>query len=139
MSKYLSKSVFFYFITICFFFFSVCLIQASDNSELEGTWKDLHQGWSLEFNGNQIKIKSPNPQLCMEGTFTSDPEVDQKEIDIKIKKSAGPQYQGLTSLGIYKIDNIMLTLALGEPGKSTRPKTFSTSSGAIVIMVTKLN
>jgi uncharacterized protein (TIGR03067 family) len=134
----LSKSVFFYVLIIGFFFFGLCLIQASDTSELEGTWKDLHQGWSLEFNGNQIKIKSPNPQLCMEGTFTSDPAADPKEIDIKIKKSAGPQYQGLTSLGIYKIDNIMLTLALGEPGNKTRPQTFSTSSGAMVIAVTKL-
>jgi len=137
MSRLLSKSVFFYVLIIGFLFFGVCLSQASDTTELEGDWKDLHQGWSFEFSGNKVKITAPSPQMCMEGTFTSDPEADPKKIDIKIEKAGAPQYQGHTSLGIYKIEDTLLTLALAEPGNNNRPQEFSTSSGAMVIRVIK--
>lgn len=118
-------------------FFCVCLGQASDKSELEGTWKDLHQGWSFVFSGNQVTVKSPNPQMWIEGTFNSDAAADPKEFDIAIEKSGIPAYQGLTSLGIYKIEGILLTLALGEPGKKSRPESFSTSTGAMVFSLTR--
>jgi len=138
LAKSLSKYVFFYVLITGFFFFSVCLSQASDTSELEGTWKDSHQGWAFEFSGNKVKITAPSPQMCMEGTFTSSPGADPKEIDIKIKKAGAPQYQGHTSLGIYKIEDMLLTLALAEPGNNTRPQEFSSSGGAMVIRVTKV-
>jgi uncharacterized protein (TIGR03067 family) len=138
VAKPLSKSILFYVLILGFFFFGVCLSQASDTTELEGTWKDLHQGWAFEFSGNKVKITAPSPQMCMEGTFTSDPEADPKKIDIKIEKAGAPQYQGHTSLGIYKIDDVLLTLALAEPGNNNRPQEFSSASGAMVIRVTKI-
>jgi len=75
--------------------------------------------------------------MCIEGTFTLDPSADPKEIDIKIKKSGSPQFQGRTSFGIYKIEDIVLTIALSEPGSNDRPQEFSTAGGAMVIRVTK--
>lgn len=138
MLKPLSKSLFIYVLITGFFFFGVCMTQASGTTELEGTWKDPHQGWVFEFSGNKIKITGPSPQMNIEGTFTSDSDADPKKIDIKIEKAGAPQYQGRTSLGIYKIEDILLTLALSEPGNNTRPQEFSTSSGAMVIRVTKM-
>lgn len=138
MEKPLSKSVFFYALIIGFFLFGVGLSPASVTSELEGTWKDPHQGWSFEFSGNNVKITAPSPQMCMEGTFTIDQKADPKKIDIKVEKAGVPKYQGLTSLGIYKIDNILLTLAFAEPGNTTRPQEFSPSGGAMVIRLTKM-
>ena len=138
MSKSLSKTTFFSVLTIGLFIFGVCLVQGSDTSELEGIWKDPHQGWSFEFKGNNIKITAPSPQMSMEGTFTSDPSADPKEINIKISKSGSPQYQGRTALGIYKIEDILLTLALSEPGSNDRPQAFSTAGGAMVFRVSKI-
>jgi uncharacterized protein (TIGR03067 family) len=137
MSKLSIKTLFCCVLFIGFFFFGVCLNQASITSELEGTWKDTHQGWSFEFSGNDIKITAPSPQMCIEGTFTLDPSADPKEIDIKINKAGSPQFQGLTSLGIYKIEDIVLTLVLAEPGNNTRPQTFSSGGGAMVFVLTK--
>lgn len=138
MSKSLSKTTFFSVLTIGLFIFGVCLVQGSDTTELEGIWKDPHQGWSFEFKGNNIKITAPSPQMSMEGTFTSDPSADPKEINIKISKSGSPQYQGRTALGIYKIEDILLTLALSEPGSNDRPQAFSTAGGAMVFRVSKI-
>jgi uncharacterized protein (TIGR03067 family) len=118
-------------------FFCISLGQASDKSELEGTWKDLNQGWSFAFSGNQVTIKSPNPQMWIEGTFSLDPAADPKEIDLAIEKSGIPAYQGLTSLGIYKIEGSSLTLALGEPGKKSRPDSFGSGTGAMVFSLTR--
>ena len=138
MSKPSNKTIFFGVLIIGLFIFVVCLGQASDTNELEGIWKDPHQGWSFEFNGNNVKITAPSPGMSMEGTFTSDPSADPKKIDIKISKSGSPQYQGRTSLGIYKIEDIILTLALSEPGSNDRPQAFSTSGGAMVFRVSKI-
>lgn len=135
--KFLSKTLLVSVLVIGLVFFYVCLCQASDKSELEGTWKDLNQGWSFVFSGNQVTIKSPNPQMWIEGTFNSNPAADPKEIDLAIEKSGIPAYQGLTSLGIYKIEGTSLTLALGEPGKNTRPESFGSGTGAMVFSLTR--
>ena len=134
--KLLFKTLPVHAVIIGIVFFCVCLGQASDKSELEGTWKDLNQGWSFVFSGNQVSVKSPNPQMWIEGTFKSDPAADPKEIDLAIEKSGIPAYQGLTSLGIYKIEGTSLTLALGEPGKNTRPESFGSGTGAMVFSLT---
>jgi uncharacterized protein (TIGR03067 family) len=137
LMKFLSKTLPVSVLVIGIVFFCFCLGQASDKSELEGTWKDLHQGWSFVFSDNQVTMKSPNPQMWIEGTFKSDPSADPKEIDLAIEKSGIPAYQGLTSLGIYKIEGSLLTLALGEPGKNTRPESFGSGTGAMIFSLTR--
>ena len=137
MSKQSFKTLFFCVLIIGIFSFGMSIGQAAETTELEGIWKDEHQGWSFEFNGNNIKITAPSPQMCIEGKFTSNPSADPKEMDIKISKAGTPQYQGRNSLGIYKIEDIVLTIVLTEPGSSDRPQAFSTEGGAMVFVLTK--
>ena len=136
MKTFLRSLPFFLFI-LGLIILCASLTRAAEKSELEGSWTNQHQGWTFVLEGDKISIKSPNPQLWVEGTFTSDPEADPKEIDVSIEKSGMPQYVGLTSLGLYKIENDVLTFALGEPGKQQRPDEFSSDSGAMIIVLSK--
>lgn len=108
-------------------------------TELEGKWvgKEHYEGWTFDFSDNYLKGTSPNPQMWYEGKFNLNPNVDPKEIDFLIEKSGIPQYTGLTSLGIYKIEEETLTLALSEPGKNKRPSSFSEPGGAMVFILTR--
>ena len=106
-------------------------------TELEGKWSNEIQGMTFTFSGDNFSITSTNPGYWYKGTIELKTNKTPKQIDIKIKESGIPQYTGKTSLGIYKIEEDKLTLALNEPGSPKRPPSFKETSGAMVFELTK--
>ncbi len=106
-------------------------------TELEGKWSNDIQGMTFTFSGDNFSITSPNPSYWYKGTMELKTNKTPKQIDIKIKESAIPQYTGKTSLGIYKINGDKLILTLNEPGSPKRPQFFEETGGAMVFELTK--
>ncbi len=107
----------------------------SDKTELEGEWVSTVSGQDMVFgfSGDKFSIKSPNvPNYWYTGTFSLKPKADPKKIDLAIKQGGIPQYVGKASLGIYKIENGVLILALNQPGGPAYPSSFQNTGGAIV-------
>jgi uncharacterized protein (TIGR03067 family) len=94
---------------------------------------------TFTFSGDNFSITSTNTDFWYKGTMELKTNKTPKQIDIKIKESGSgiSQYTGKTSLGIYKIDEDKLTLALNEPGSPKRPSSFKETSGAMVFELTK--
>jgi uncharacterized protein (TIGR03067 family) len=111
----------------------------SKETELEGKWVGIPQigNWAYEFSGGQFSITSPNPDIWYKGTFVIKTDNDPKQIDLLLKEMPIPQYIGKTSLGIYKIEENNLTLALNEPGNPKRPESFKATGGTQVFILTK--
>jgi len=112
---------------------------AADKTELEGKWVGIPQigDWTFIFSGNSASVSSPNPNICYKGTFDLKASDDPKRIDLLIKESPLSQYIGKTSLGIYKLEKDTLTLSLNEPGNTTRPKSFTSTGGTQLFILTK--
>ena len=55
-----------------------------------------------------------------------------KKIDFNITNTSMQPYTGKTSLGIYKIEEGILTIVAGEPGRHMRPLSFREFENAIV-------
>jgi len=109
-------------------------------TELEGEWISTVPGQDMVFTFSEKKfsIKSPSVQnYWYQGTFTLNTKTDPKRVDLAIKEGGIPQYINRTSLGIYKIENSALTLALKQPGAPDYPPSFETTSGAIVFKLKK--
>jgi uncharacterized protein (TIGR03067 family) len=61
------------------------------------------------------------------GTFKLDAAKKPKSIDMTVKE--GKNYEGKTSLGIYKIEGNRFTWCANEPGRKERPGDFVDSEG----------
>jgi uncharacterized protein (TIGR03067 family) len=138
-----SSSTFFFLRAVL----ALCLIviwgipeaRAAAKTELEGTWvgKEHFEGHTVVFANDHMSFKSPNPQVWYEATFKCDPGADPKRMEIRIEETGLPDYNGLTSLAIYKIEDDTLTLAMNEPGNAEWPEEFSRAGGAIVLILNK--
>lgn len=100
---------------------------AKDKKALQGTWtfKAGDKDGTLTFAGG--KFKAVMGDETFEGTFKIDPSKKPAAIDMAVKK--GPKFEGMTSLGIYKLEDDKLTWCANEPGRTERPKEFSETLG----------
>jgi uncharacterized protein (TIGR03067 family) len=114
-------------------------IASKGKTDLEGKWESTVQGQEMTFtfSGDNFSITSPIPNYHYKGTFKLQTNVDPKKIDLQIAESGIPAYAGKTSLGIYKIEGDILTLAFHEPGGTTYPSSFESVSGAAVFVLKK--
>ena len=115
-------------------------IRGTDKTEFEGEWVSTVPGQDMifSFSGENFSIKSPNvPDYWYRGTFSLKIKADPKKIDIAIKEGGIPQYEGKTSLGIYRFGEEILTLALNQPGAPDYPASFQNTGNAIVFKLKK--
>ncbi|MBM4069119.1 MAG: TIGR03067 domain-containing protein [Planctomycetes bacterium] len=100
---------------------------AKDKKAIQGTWIFTagEKEGSLTFTGD--KFKAVIGDESYKGTFKIDPSKDPPAIDMSVKE--GKKYEGMTSLGIYKLEKNKLTWCANEPGRKERPKEFSETQG----------
>ena len=115
--------------------------KVSDIDLLQGTWTGTEPGggpgeWTMIISGNTINTKSPGGRDYT-GILKLNPDVDPKQTDHVIEKSASEQYVGKVALGIYKIEGDKLTMALNEPDSTLRPTQFERGNGTRLFVMTK--
>lgn len=108
----------------------------TDLDLLQGTWKvtALNSGGfqfpAADYQKIRIRFQEKtilwdNPGDVVESGFTLDPAKKPKQIDIGTKGPPGkPTADGLSGVGIYKLEGNKLTICLTVPNPAARPKDF---------------
>jgi uncharacterized protein (TIGR03067 family) len=115
---------------ICLFIFLVSFYGLSLAQELEGTWigqEDTGEPFTFIFTGNDWSSNNSDSSEWYNGTASSNPNTDPKELDLLVEDCFSAGYIGNTSLAIYKIEAGVLTLTISEPGLTYRPVSFGES------------
>lgn len=117
---------------------------SSSNTELEGTWTWTAFGetGAFTFSGNQWTLTGTNSSVSLQigtGTFTIDSAANPKTIDLYFISAvpADSQIVGKTALCIYQLSSNSLTLAIGDPGGTARPTSFSHNTTAMIFNLVK--
>jgi uncharacterized protein (TIGR03067 family) len=89
------------------------------------------EGLRLEFNADRTYRRLRGGRLTAEaGSFTVDPKADPPTIDLDVTREGKPF---TTYLGIYRITDDTLTLAL-SPKTEDRPTKFESAKGESVVL-----
>ncbi|MFC1635748.1 hypothetical protein ACFL5Z_12995 [Planctomycetota bacterium] len=108
---------------------------AKKGGELDGTWVGTAGGgygeWTFTISKGKVEVKGPDSELYA-GTVTVNIKTNPKQADFKINKCSLPEYEGQTSLSIYKLEGNKLTLAASEPGSMNRPYNLESGGEAMV-------
>jgi uncharacterized protein (TIGR03067 family) len=112
---------------------------AGDITEIEGTWigrlSEFGTVWKAVVSGSTITLSAIAGSEYYKGTFTLNTGANPKTIDFLIIECDTSLYVAKTSLGIYKISNDTLTMSMNEPGKTTRPASYTDPLDAVWILV----
>ena len=108
-------------------------------AEILGNWfgdevNGQSDSWGFIFSCNGVD--TIGPQEWYRGPFFLNKSTDPFQIDCLINTSYYPELNGKTCLGIYKIENGTLTIAINGPGVTTRPSDF-VPNGTRVFELTK--
>ena len=113
---------------------------AKKGAELDGTWVGTAGGeygeWTFRISAGKVEIKGPDFTFYS-GTVTLNTKTNPKQADFKISKCSMPEYEGKTSLGIYKLEADKLTLAASEPGSMSRPYYLESGGEAMLFSLTR--
>jgi uncharacterized protein (TIGR03067 family) len=99
----------------------------------QATPADEIKNLKLNFDGKLYTSKI-GEQVDEEGSYTLDPSKTPKTIDFEIKKGRD---EGKKQLGIYNLEGTKLTMILGFPGATERPKSLKPepSDGIIEVVL----
>ena len=113
---------------------------AKKGGELDGTWVGTAAGgygeWTFTISGGKVEVKGPDAEFYA-GTVTLNTKANPKQADFKINKCSLPEYEGETSLGIYKVEGNKLTLVASEPGSMSRPYYLESGGDAMLFSLTR--
>jgi uncharacterized protein (TIGR03067 family) len=112
---------------------------AKKGGELDGTWVGTADGygeWTFKISGGKVEVKSSDGDFYA-GTVKLNQKTNPKQTDIKINKCSIPEYEGETSLGIYKLEGNKLTLVASEPGSMSRPYYLESGGQAMLFSLTR--
>ncbi len=113
---------------------------AKKDGELDGTWVGTAGGgygqWTFTISEGKVEVKGPDGEYYG-GTVKIDTTKNPKQADFKINKCSQPEYEGATSLSIYKLEGNKLTLAASEPGSMYRPYDLESGGEAMVFSLTR--
>jgi uncharacterized protein (TIGR03067 family) len=113
---------------------------AKKGAELDGTWVGTAGGeygeWTFKISAGKVEVKGPDFDFYS-GTVTLNTKTNPKQADFKISKCSMPEYEGRTSLSIYKLEGDKLTLAASEPGSMSRPYYLESGGGAMLFSLTR--
>ena len=111
-----------------------------DVDAMQGKWQIVsleRDGKSVEVGKDAVRVikdntytVTPRPGTTIEGMFTIDPTAKPKTFD---GTATTGDNKGKTVLGIYKIEDDMLTLCWALPGKD-RPTEFKSAEGSGVFL-----
>lgn len=125
---------------ICFWatIFSSCIRQ----TELEGRWTGCEIrkpliDWSLNIQGEQFHLIREDIFIWYKGRFKLNKNCALRKIDFQIDDTNARSQNGNTMLGIYEIDNDILTVVVGIDCNSPRPDSFDESRHAAVFNFVK--
>ena len=112
-------------------------------ADLNGTWKGSQVGgdpgdWTFVFADSLLTVNGPNPgeYFKLKVTFLEDDK--HKKVKAKFVDASDPSVTGLSTTAIYKLEKEILTIAAGEPGYGTVPKSFDATWGVYVFKLTKV-
>lgn len=98
-------------------------------SPLSGKWVGTESGgtvkWTLNCLADTFSLSDGSESNT--GTFTLS-NGSPLQIDLGVTVSSNPFYVGKTAFGIYKIEDMTLTLVFTDPGAGVRPSSFSAFS-----------
>ena len=117
-------------------------------TELEGIWNGtdnysdsimrIYNFSGSDFNYTEDGHANDEDGEWYVGTFSINTQTNPNQIDAVITDcqdwSGECEYIGATSLGIYKIENNILTYAAYEPGTPGRPSSFNDSYARVFIL-----
>ena len=83
-----------------------------------------------------MEVKGPDSEFYS-GTITLNTKTNPKQSDFKINKCSLSEYEGKTSLGIYKLEGKKLTLVASEPGSMSRPYYLESGGDAMLFSLTR--
>ena len=105
-------------------------MEAKKSNELDGTWVgtagDSYGEWTFKISKGKVEVKGPDSEFYS-GTIKINTKTNPKQSDFKIIKCSQMEYEGETSLAIYKLEGDKLTIVASEPGSMSRP--YSLESG----------
>ena len=109
-----------------------------DSAALEGTWLGFEKegpagDWIFVFSGNHFECTGGLPEERVKGTFITRKVNDSNQIELVLEEGFA-EYIGKTSLGIYKLEGDLLTIAGNEPGVTERPSSFEPSENTRVFI-----
>ncbi|MGA1867271.1 MAG: TIGR03067 domain-containing protein [bacterium] len=101
-------------------------------TELEGTWignetGDASTTWTFVFSGAIVNVTEESEEEWYTGTFSLNTSSDPKQINLVILDCSYCESDHETCLGIYRIEEGVLTLIANEPGNTQRPTSFTLS------------
>jgi uncharacterized protein (TIGR03067 family) len=108
---------------------------AKKGGELDGTWVGTAgQGygeWTFIISEGKVEVKGSDSEYYA-GTVKLNTKTNPKQVNFEINKCSFPEYEGETSLAIYKLEGDKLTIVASEPGSMSRP--YSLESGGDVMV-----
>ncbi len=127
-----------FFVLIFFIYLAAC----STPTELEGTWIGYEigspqQDWTLTIERNQFKLVCEDTRTWYKGNLELNNNCRRNKMDLKFSATAIQTYSGLTSFGIYEIEEGTLVLVAGEPGKAERPDSFDETKETVAFVFEK--
>jgi len=113
---------------------------AKKGGELDGTWVGTAGGgygeWTFTISEGKVEVKGPDSEYYA-GTVKLNTKKNPKQVDFKITKCSQSEYEGETSLSLYRLEGNKLTLAASEPGSMYRPYGFGSGGDAMVFSLTR--
>lgn len=104
----------------------------SSGAELEGTWtmtrKTSRGAFELTFTGNDFDFRltaKGETKTYKRGQVFINESTMPKRFDLRIAESSRNEDIGKIALGIFKIENSILTMCVNEPGETWRPSSFA--------------
>jgi uncharacterized protein (TIGR03067 family) len=120
--------------------FKILLVACSTPPELEGIWvghevKKPSLNWILTIQHNQFNMICEDLSIWYSGHYKLNNNCERNKVDLEIRNTAVPAYNGKTSFGIYKIEEDTLILVANEPGKDARPLSFDNETAEIFAFI----
>ena len=108
--------------------------------ELDGTWVgtagDGYGEWAFTISEGKVEIKGPDAEFYA-GAVKLNTKTNPKQADFKIHKCSQPEYEGETSLSVYRLEGNKLTLVASEPGSMSRPYSLESGGDAMIFSLTR--
>ncbi len=115
----------------------VLMSGCSSHTGLEGRWVgcDLRKplvDWTLTIHGNRFYLVREDLTMWYIGQFSLNNNCLLKKIDLQFSDTHIKSHNETTLLGIYEIDEDILTFIAAVPGKNLRPLSFDKPQEAVI-------
>ncbi len=114
--------------------------------KLQGTWKvltmerggrvrDADEALGMVIAGDEFRL-TKGDEVMSRGKLKIDASKTPRQADLEIAEDHEDRNVGKKALAIYSLDGSFLKLCVNRPGKSERPRAFSSPAGSQIVLVT---